>query len=140
MATKIKPELSEKNPYYISKERFYELKHFCQQYNEWKNALRNADGYRCESRYRIVDRQRRNDIFREVEFAVVTRDELHQRIEMVEHAAHLADPDLWTYIVKGVSLGVGYDYLKGRKNIPCSRDTYYNRYRRFFCILDKLRG
>lgn len=29
MATEIRPELSEKNPYWIGKHRYYELKHFC---------------------------------------------------------------------------------------------------------------
>lgn len=31
-------ELSERNPYYISKHRYYELKHFCLQYPEWEEA------------------------------------------------------------------------------------------------------
>ena len=37
-------ELSKKNPYYISKHRYYELKHFCRQYDEWKRALVRIDG------------------------------------------------------------------------------------------------
>ena len=31
MATMIRPELSEKNPYWIERHRYYELKHFCLQ-------------------------------------------------------------------------------------------------------------
>ena len=38
MSTVIRAELSKNNPYYISKHRYYELKHFCLQYNEWKKA------------------------------------------------------------------------------------------------------
>lgn len=38
MATEIRPELSEKNPYWIGKHRYYELKHFCLQYPIWKKA------------------------------------------------------------------------------------------------------
>lgn len=37
MATVIRPELSENNKYWISKHRYYELKHFCLQYPEWKS-------------------------------------------------------------------------------------------------------
>lgn len=32
MATVIRPEISPKNKYWISKHRHYELKHFCLQY------------------------------------------------------------------------------------------------------------
>lgn len=41
-------ELSEKNPYYISKHRYYELKHFCLQYPEWKDALVMLDAWKAK--------------------------------------------------------------------------------------------
>lgn len=40
---KLKSELSVKNQYYIPKHRYYELRHFCLQYPEWR-AARNAVG------------------------------------------------------------------------------------------------
>ncbi len=36
--TKLKSELSEKNKYWIPKHRYYELRHFCLQYNDWRTA------------------------------------------------------------------------------------------------------
>ena len=44
MSTTIRPELSEKNPYWIEKHRYYELKHFCLQYPIWKRARAALDG------------------------------------------------------------------------------------------------
>ena len=44
MGTTIRPELSEKNPYWIEKHRYYELKHFCLQYPIWKKAYLALDG------------------------------------------------------------------------------------------------
>ena len=44
MATTIRPELSEKNPYWIERHRYYELKHFCLQYPIWKKAYAALDG------------------------------------------------------------------------------------------------
>lgn len=38
MATVLRSELSPKNKYYIAKHRYYELKHFCLQYPEWKQT------------------------------------------------------------------------------------------------------
>lgn len=31
-------ELSKKNPYHIPRYRYYELKYFCRQYDDWKKA------------------------------------------------------------------------------------------------------
>ena len=38
MATVLRPELSPNNEYHIDKHRYYELKHFCLQYPEWKKS------------------------------------------------------------------------------------------------------
>lgn len=38
MTTVLRAELSTKNKYYIDKHRYYELKHFCLQYPEWKRT------------------------------------------------------------------------------------------------------
>jgi len=44
MGTTIKPELPDKNKHYIEKHRYYELKHFCLQYQAWKRAYAALDG------------------------------------------------------------------------------------------------
>ena len=41
MATVIRAELSKNNKYWISKHRYYELKHFCLQYPEWQKEYSN---------------------------------------------------------------------------------------------------
>lgn len=43
MATRIRPELAENNKYWISKHRYYELKHYCLQYPLWKSAYAAFD-------------------------------------------------------------------------------------------------
>lgn len=43
MATVIRPEISEKNKYWIGRHRYYELKHFCLQYSEWKRLYNEAN-------------------------------------------------------------------------------------------------
>lgn len=62
------------------------------------------------------------------------------RINMLERISKEADSDLAKYILKGVTEGVPYDYLKAKLDIPCCKDTYYDRYRRFFWLLNKERG
>ena len=41
----VKPELSKRNPYKLDKHRYYELKHFCLQYPDWKKKYLSLDGY-----------------------------------------------------------------------------------------------
>lgn len=38
MTTVIRPEITHSKRYYISKHRYYELKHFCLQYYEWHGS------------------------------------------------------------------------------------------------------
>lgn len=61
------------------------------------------------------------------------------RIAMLEQVAVLADKDLAKYILMAVTYGHSYTYLKAKLDIPCSKDTYYDRYRKFFWILSDLR-
>lgn len=139
MSTVIKTELSENNQYYIPKYRFLELRNYCLQYPEWKKILKNKDGYRCKSGIsRIGGGVNFDESF--IEETVIRRDEVYNKVTSVLNAAKMADEELVDYIVKGVTLGVSYDYLKLKCGIPCSRDTYYRRYRKFFFILDKIRG
>lgn len=63
-----------------------------------------------------------------------------QRMGMVERAAKYADKELCFYILKGVTEGCSYGELKAKYDIPCSKGTYYDRYRRFFWLLNQIRG
>lgn len=137
MATLIRPELSERNKYWISKHRHYELKHFCLQYPEWK--MRYYELATLSKReFRAAPSRTGNHsdpIFRIVE----KRDFYSRRIRMLEQTAMEADPDLAKYLLKAVTESLSYNQLKTRLDIPCGRDMYYDRYRKFFWILDKKR-
>ena len=58
---------------------------------------------------------------------------------MIEQTAKDTDLGLWDYILKAVTEGVSYDYLKARLDIPCCKDVYYELYRKFFWLLNKAR-
>lgn len=54
MATTIRPELSEKNPYWIEKHRYYELKHFCLQYPIWQKQYSLISNTRSNEAYSLT--------------------------------------------------------------------------------------
>lgn len=139
MATVLRPEVSKKNKYYINKHRQYELKHFCLQYPEWKSQYESYDivgpattkfGHIRTSSV-PSDPTVRN---------VIMREKYVNRIQMIEKAAKDADEYLHEYILKAVTEGLSYTYLKNILKIPCGKDTYYDRYRKFFWILSNMRG
>ena len=134
MATVIRPEISEKNKYYIDKHRYYELKHFCLQYNVWKKEYSKCNEAILFASQ--LDRLPSGNIPSDLTAKYAMRKVFYaQRIEMIEMAARDADDFLYPYILKAVTEGLSYTYLKTKLNIPCGRDMYYDRYRKFFWLL-----
>jgi hypothetical protein len=140
MATVIRPQISEKSKYYIDKHRYYELKHFCLQYKEWKKAYElcndsiiftaNLGNAPCCAA--VPSDLTAKYAIRKAEYA--------EKIKMIEQAAMEADEFLHRYILKAVTEGLAYTYLKSTMEIPCGKDMYYDRYRRFFWLLSNARN
>ena len=139
MATLIRPELSIKNKYHINKHRHYELKHFCLQYPSWKKAysefcnpavsLSSIEGIRTSNLPGDPTAKR-----------AIMKAHYMEKINLIEKAAMDADKYLCDYILKAVTEGLSYTYLKTKLGIPCGKDMYYDRYRRFFWLLNESRN
>lgn len=138
MSTDVRPELSEKNKYWIERHRYYELKHFCLQYPSWKKTYLALDGF--NKHHISITTSKTNDISDVTARNAMMRMFYQERMDMVEYAATMADPDLASYILKAVTEGLSFTNLKSRLEIPCSKDTYYDRYRRFFWLLSNARN
>lgn len=134
MSTVIRNEVSKKNPYYLSKHRTLELKHFCLQYEEWRKerakiTVLQSYGYGKIPGSEISDKTGK---------LAVRAAELDGYMAMVVRCCKEADCYIWTWLLEGVTEGVGYEVLRVR-GIPCGKDYYYDRYRKFFWLLDKER-
>ena len=138
MATVIRPAISRKNKYWIDKHRHYELKHFCLQYTTWKKVYRE-----CLDRdisLAMMDGVRDSiGPYDPTATRAVTRAYYAERIKLVERAAQEADEYLWYYILKAVTEGYSYTYLRSTMDIPCGKDMFYDRYRKFFYLLSQYR-
>ena len=142
MATEIKPELSPNNKYYIPKHRYYELLHFCRQYTDYlaekDNLLATYVRPIVANHTITTDPMAAHRIDHMERWAIKLAD-IDDKIQLIEQATVDADKELSGYILMAVSGGIGYDILSIRYNIPCSRNTFYDRYRKFFWILDQRR-
>ena len=140
MATVIRPEISEKNKYWIDKHRHYELKHFCLQYPIWKNKYAALNNKSNISTSKISSISTNNGPGDPTGNIAINKVSYLEKIQLIEDIAKEADQYLHNYILKAVTEELSYTYLKTKMNIPCSRDMYYDRYRRFFWLLNAARN
>ncbi len=136
---KIRPELSKSNPYWISRHRFYELKHFCLQYQEWEKAANDISLRIRAQNYEKIG-LRGSAIENPVYDCVEKRDEYVRKMDMVVSSAKESSDGLGCYILVAVTKGLSYDEMRLSWNIPCCKELYYEVYRRFFKILSEKRG
>lgn len=138
MATLIRPEISSKSKYWIDKHRHYELKHFCLQYPYWKKAY--ADYSNPSMPLSTIEYVPTSNLPGDpTAKRALLKARYSEKIDLIEKVAMEADKYLYDYILKAVTENLSYTYLKSRLEIPCSRDTYYDRYRRFFWLLSEAR-
>lgn len=132
-----KPELSKKNKYWIPKEKYYELLHFCRQYDDYRHELADIlELYPKLLSREVVDET--NDA-RAIENLLHRSEKLRDKMDLIEHAAIEADADLVHWLFLGVTRGYSYAYLSTRLKMPAGKDMYYDRYRKFFYLLSQVR-
>ena len=139
MATRLRAEVSLRNKYYIDKHRHYELKHFCLQYPSWKKAYAKFNDPSVP--LSMIDSMPTSNMPGDpTAKRAIMKTYYSDKIDLIERAAMEADKYLYDYILKAVTEELSYNYLKSKFDIPCGKDLYYDRYRRFFWILNKMRG
>lgn len=139
MPTLIRPQISEKNKYWIDKHRHYELKHFCLQYPIWKKAY--AEFNDTSIPLSMIERVPTSNLPGDpTGKRAVMKAYYRERINLIEEVAKETDKCLWNYILKAVTEELSYTYLKAKMEIPCGKDMYYDRYRKFFWLLSQARA
>ena len=127
-------EHSEKNKYWIPKFRYLELKNFCLQYSDWKKALNEISFLKAKSE--ISSAGNFSNSTENLAFKIAN---IQDRIDLIEKTAKESDPELGKWLIKGVTENLTYEYLKYQLDLPAGRSMYYDRYRKFFWILDQRR-
>ena len=94
-----------KTEYTLSKHRFYELKHFCLQYPEWKRLYSLADGWSDEISKNKGDTTSKDGI---------RRGDMKTWIGLIEECAMITNPELLRFVTEGIALPVElrYDYSR----------------------------
>ena len=141
MATNTRPELSDRSKWWISKHRYYELKHFCLQFPEWEKKYNELDGLPRSSAFvrEPVNEGKTSDptaVYAEA------RDALQAKMNLVINTAYeVCNHQFWfQFLVEAVIYNTSFDVMEAQKGImPVSRNEWYELYRKFFWVLDKHR-
>lgn len=129
---KVRPLNSRK--YEISKHKFWELYHFCLQYNEWKQELKYCTD--ALKSVQITDMPHGSGTGDPTSNLAIRREFLSQKCELIENTAKEADPELWQHILENVTSEFAtFDYLQMNGGIPCGRNYFYKSRRKFFFLL-----
>ena len=137
MGTKYRPKISTKNKYWISKHRFYEIQHHCLQYKEWKDEY---DTLECQGAKGVDydNMPHGNSVGDPTSIIAMRKIVLKDKIDLVEKTAHDAEPSLAKYILTAVTNeGISYNYLELVMGIPCKKDMYYDRRRKFYWLMNQ---
>ena len=132
MENQQRSKISVKNKYWIPRFRYLELKNFCLQYKDWKLALKEISLLRSE-----FEKTSTSLLGDPTELIAIKRLKYKRNIELIEETAALADQSIAKWIIKGVTENYSYEYLHYQLDLPVGRDTYYDRYRKFFWLLDQ---
>jgi hypothetical protein len=140
--TKIRAELSKKNPLYVEKHAFLSAYHFALQYPEWKRQY--ADSVGSAVKAVDYDGMPHGSGTGDPTARIAMRSNiLSGNIALIESVALTAGRDLAEYLLYAVTNeGVSYKYLRyGRCKhlgpIPCGKNEYYQMRRLFYYLLSK---
>lgn len=136
MSTDVRPELSEHSKYHISRHRYYELRHFCMQYPEWMEKVSGMDMI-WNSRLNTLHAH--SAISDPTSKTAIERERYLNNMHLIEKACMDTDKELSNYIFKAVTKGTSFVELSTLYEMPCGKDMYYDRFRKFFWVLDKLK-
>lgn len=127
--------LSTKNDYYLPEHEYLTAVHYALQYPQWCKELRRAPDSSKAITYDKIRVQSSNEYDANAELAM-RRYEIARKKEMVERTAKEAGPEIYKWLLWGVTKGLTYWQLRQR-GIPCGKNMYYTCRQRFYFELSK---
>ena len=120
--------------YKLDKHEFLKAYHHAMCYNEWRkeyNALLDTSKaiiyddmpHGCNTKDTTAE-------------AAEKREMLSKKMNLIEKTVMETEPDIFEYLLLAVTNeGITYDYLKTIKHIPCGKNLFYDRRRKFYYLL-----
>lgn len=137
MSTRYRAKISKKNKYWISKHRYYEIAHHCMQYKEWKDEYKTLSAQTING-VNYNGMPHGTDVGNPVQNQGMRMAMLRDKMELIEKTADDADPIIGKYILlAATNEGISFNYLKMVMQMPCEKDMYYDRRRKFYWLMSQ---
>ena len=129
---RVRSRFSRNSKYYISKSAFLTVYHYCHNYPEW--AKLHAEGVGLS---RGEGDGGTSGISDRTSSKAIRLADLYEKIERIRQTAYDAEPLLHPYLLMYVTHeDMTFDKLKA-KGLPCERNMFYDRRRKFYWMLAK---
>ena len=120
----------------ISRERYYELLHFCRQYPEWKKSAASLLGTSAQ-RY-STEAHAAGTVSDPTERAAVKRETYLRRIQIVDMAAINAGDKWCDTLIRNICYGVPLAAIDPIMMPTSNRNAYFAMKKKCFVLLDAL--
>ena len=125
--------------YGISNKRYKELCGFCEQYPEWKDAIKNASFLRGVE-YSDMPHSPNTGTSNPTQSLAIRLQAASEKCKLIEEVAHAADEEFWLHIIKSVCYGTSVESMRAFDGLNISNSAFYDRRRYFFYLLDQKKG
>lgn len=129
--------LSKKNKWYVPKESFLTVIHYCRQYPEWEAELAALTDTSKGIAYDSDRVQSSGDSDPTADLAIRRAGISHKK-DVIDHVAYRIGGELFQkWLILGICHGYPFHYMQTR-GIPCGKKYYYEMRRRFIYEMSEL--
>lgn len=123
--------------YALSKTEFLSAKYFALRYKEWKDKYQVLSDTSKAISY-DQDRVQSSGDYDPTETTGIRMAELSRNIGLIEDTVREAGAEIYKWMLLGVTdEGATYNYLRMSKGIPCGKNMYFEKRRKFYYLLSK---
>lgn len=119
----------------MTKHEFYTAYHYALQYNDFKNIV-DTEASLTGTDPEQAGMPRGNGTSDPTYTKAVKISQYRDKMREIEHCALMAGDDIYKWLLKGVTQEeCTYTYLQTQLRIPCCKNVYYERRRKFYYLL-----
>lgn len=122
--------LSKQNKYYIPKETFLMVIHYCKQYPMWEQELGTTLDQGKAIRY-DGDRVQTSNQYDPTAEPAIKRAEIARKKDAVDGVAQSVAGAMYKWLLLGVCYDMPY-YVLRQNGMPCGKNMYYDKRRQFY--------
>ena len=126
-----------KSKWWLPKQRMLTVYHYCLQYPEWEDTYRALGGGSGIRGVTYDGMPHGTGVGNPTEAAALRTAEVSMKMQKLRDTVQEVAPDIYLWLLKGVTEGVSYEYLKSVMGIPCGHNYYWEKRRQFYWTMSQ---